>query len=742
MNFDDNIHAVSNAPLHAGKRSLSSRSRWHRAWLLLSVLLLPSLAAANSLQDISYSALPGDRVQVTLTLAGPATTPLSFTIDNPARIALDLPDTTNGLASKTRSINVGVARTVNTAEARGRTRVVLNLTKLVPYDTRIDGNKLIITVEGGGTPSTNIQTAAAPASTAPAATAPVTTAPATTAHASAAPVRAPAPAMAPGKRLDNIDFRRGEHGEGRVVITLSDPAIPVDMKEEGNNVLVDFAGADLPEALQRRLDVLDFATPVKTVETMSKSGKVHMVIATSSDHEALAYQTGNQYTVEIKPLSKEKKAEEQKAKFGYTGERLSLNFQNIEVRAVLQLIADFTGLNLVTSDTVTGNITLRLKNVPWDQALDIILRTKGLDKRQSGNVILIAPSEEIAKREKADLEAAKTVEELAPLRSEYVQINYAKAADLAALIKAKENSLLSARGSVTIDERTNTLLVQDTADKLTDIRKLVTVLDIPVRQVLIESRIVIANDDFNRQLGVRFGATGFRTDKSGRTLSTGGTLNATNSINNQAATGGTVASPAIGDRLNVNLPVTSPAGSVAFALLGSDYMLDLELSALQTEGRGEVISSPRVITANQKEALIEQGVEIPYIQPVSGNSTSVSVSFKKAVLSLKVTPQITPDDRIIMDLSVTKDSVGQIFQGVPSINTREITTQVLVDNGATVVLGGVYEQTRSNDVSRVPFLGELPGVGVLFRNTNKTDNKSELLIFVTPKIVKEGLGLN
>ncbi len=727
MNFDYTNHAVSSAPLNAGKRSLSSRSRWSRAWLLLSALVLPSLAAANTLQDISYSALPGDRVQVTLTLAEPAPTPLSFTIDNPARIALDLPDTTNGLASKTRSINVGVARTINTAEARGRTRVVLNLTKLVPYDTRIEGNKLIITVEGGSA-AANIETAAAPAAATTAGTTPVTT----------APVSAPSRVSAPGKRLDNIDFRRGEHGEGRVVITLSDPAIPVDMKEEGNNVVVDFTGADLPEALRRRLDVMDFATPVKTVETMSRPGKVHMVIAASGEHEALAYQTGNQYTVEIKPLSKEKKAEEQKAKFGYTGERLSLNFQNIEVRAVLQLIADFTGLNLVTSDTVTGNITLRLKNVPWDQALDIILKTKGLGMRQSGNVILIAPSEEIATREKAELEAAKTVEELAPLRSEYVQINYAKAGDLAMLIKAKENSLLSDRGSVTVDERTNTLLVQDTAAKLTDIRKLVTALDIPVRQVLIESRIVIANDDFNRQLGVRFGATAFNTDDSGRTLSTGGSLNATDAINDQAATGGTVSTPPVNDRLNVNLPVTSPAGSVAFALLGSDYMLDLELSALQTEGRGEVISSPRVITANQKEALIEQGVEIPY-QESAGASGATSVSFKKAVLSLKVTPQITPDDRVIMDLSVTKDSVGQIFLGVPSINTREVNTQVLVDNGATVVLGGVYEQTRSTDVSRVPFLGELPGVGVLFRRTNNNDKKSELLIFVTPKIVKEGL---
>lgn len=732
MTLEHNIRAISRTPTCVNRHSPSLRNRWSRAWLLLGALL-PGLTAAqsgadtvtNKLQDISYSALPGDRVQVTLTLSGPAPQPLSFTIDNPARIALDLPATSNALTTKTQTINVGMARSVNTAEARGRTRVVLNLTKLVPYETRIDGNKLIVTIEGA-TASANAEPAAVAAPVAATSTAPATA----------------YTAVAAGKRIDNVDFRRGEHGEGRVVVTLSDPSTPVDMKQEGNNVIVDFVGADLPETLARRLDVLDFATPVKTVDTTAKSGKVHMVIAVTGESESLAYQTGNQYTVEVKPISKEKKAEEQKAKFGFTGERLSLNFQNIEVRAVLQLIADFTGLNLVTSDTVQGNITLRLKNVPWDQALDIILRTKGLAMRQNGNVILVAPAEEIASREKAELEAAKAVEELAPLRSEFVQINYAKAADLAALIKAKENSLLSARGSVTIDERTNTLLVQDTADKLADIRKLVATLDIPVRQVLIESRIVIANDDFNRELGVRFGATGFHTDSSGRSLSTGGSLGATNAINTTAATGGTVAAPSLGDRLNVNLPVANPAGRVALALLGKDYLLDLELSALQSEGRGEVISSPRVITANQKEALIEQGVEIPYIQPISGTSTAPSVSFKKAVLSLKVTPQITPDDRVIMDLTVTKDSVGEIFQGVPSINTREVTTQVLVDNGATVVLGGVYEQTRNDQVNRVPFLGELPGVGVLFRNTNKTDKKSELLIFVTPKIVKESLGVN
>ena len=729
MNLDHNIHAISRTPLRAGRHFLSSWSLWRHAWLLLSALLLPTLAAAqsgtdtaaNALQSISYSALPGDRVQVTLTMSGPAPQPLSFTIDNPARIALDLPATRNALASKNQSINVGMARSINTAEARGRTRVVLNLTKLVPYETRIEGNKLIVTVEGAAA-GASVETAAVAM---PAAT-------------NAATVQI----SAASKRIDKIDFRRGEHGEGRVVVTLSDPSIPVDMKQEGNNIVVDFVGADLPETLERRLDVLDFATPVKVIDTVSKSGKVHMVIAVVGEYDPLAYQTGNEYTVEVKPISKEKKAEEQKAKFGYTGERLSLNFQNIEVRAVLQLIADFTSLFLVTSDTVQGNITLRLKNVPLDQALDIILRTKGLAMRQSGNVILVGPSEEISAREKAELEAAKAVEELAPLHSEFVQINYAKASDLAALVKAKENSLLSARGSVTIDERTNTLLVQDTADKLVDIRKLVATLDIPVRQVLIESRIVIANDDFNRELGVRFGATGYDINDKGHGVVTSGSSEGTDIITNDAATpGDPITIPPLASRMNVNLPVANPAGRIAFAMLGSDFLLDLELSALQTEGRGEVISSPRVITANQKEALIEQGVEIPYQQSAGGSSGGTSVSFKKAVLSLKAKPQITPDDRIIMDLSVSKDSVGVVYAGVPSINTRAINTQVLVDNGATVVLGGVYEHTLSDESSRVPFLSDLPGVGVLFRTTTKSDNKSELLIFITPKIVKESLDL-
>ncbi len=700
---------------------VSSVSRtWPRTrWLLRIALLLclPGVAdaATNALEAVSFSSLPGDRVQVTLKLSSPAPKPLSFTIDNPARIALDLPDTRNELASKTQNIGIGAARSISAAEANGRTRVVLNLVQLVPYETRTEGNNVYVTL--GGSPASATATSAQ-----------------TVAESSSPPSSTSPTGTSSGNEISNLDFRRGEQGEARITVTLPSAAVPVDMHQEGDQIVVDFLNTNLPERLQRRLDVTDFATPVRSIDTFRKGDGVRMVITPVGEYDHLAYQSNNIYTVEVKPVTKEKKEEEKKEKFGYTGERLSLNFQNIEVRAVLQLIADFTGLNLVTSDTVQGNLTLRLKNVPWDQALDIILKTKGLGMRRSGNVILVAPSEEIAAREKLELEAQKQLEELAPLRSEFVQINYAKASDIASLVKAKENSLLSPRGSVTIDERTNTLLVQDTADKLAEIRRLVATLDIPVRQVLIESRVVIANDDFNRELGVRFGATVVKD--GGDIVTTGSTAGTTNLIGQpfDPVNVGTTT-----QRLNVNLPVLSPAGQIAFALLGSDYLVDLELSALQAEGRGEVISSPRVITANQKQALIEQGVEIPYQEASSSGATSVS--FKKAVLSLKVTPQITPDDRVIMDLSITKDSVGEVFDKVPAINTREVATQVLVDNGETVVLGGIYEQTRSKQVNMVPFLGSLPGVGFLFRDTLNVNDKAELLIFVTPKIIKESLTL-
>jgi type IV pilus assembly protein PilQ len=550
--------------------------------------------------------------------------------------------------------------------------------------------------------------------------------------------------------LSNIDFRRGEKGEGRVVVALSNPSTSVDIREEGGQIIVDFANTTLPEKLERRLDVTDFATPVRTVDTTTKGNNVRMVITPAGDYEHLAYQSGNVFTIEVKPLTKQEQETIKKAKLSYTGEKLSLNFQDIEVRSVLQLIADFTGLNIVTSDSVQGNLTLRLKDVPWDQALDIILQSKGLTMRQTGNVLQIAPTEEVAAREKIELESQKQVAELAPLRSELVRINYAKAGDLAALLKAKENSLLSARGNVTIDDRTNTLLIQDTTDKLAEIRQLISVLDIAQRQVQIESRIVVANNDFSKNLGVRFGATDAEDIDDG-IISVGGSANSNDSILNDAAdnlasTGSPfpVGIPSLGDRLNVNLPIASAnAGRIALGILSSGFLLDLELSALQAEGRGEVISNPRVITSNQKEALIEQGTEIPFLE--ASSSGAATVSFKKAVLSLKVTPQITPDDRIIMDLTVTQDTVGQTIllagSAVPAIDTREVDTQVLVNNGETVVLGGVYEAETRNESDRVPFFGDLPYVGALFRQTRKTDNKSELLIFVTPKIVNDTLSL-
>jgi type IV pilus assembly protein PilQ len=660
-----------------------------------------------TLDDISYASLPGDRVQVELKLSGRVDEPLSFAIDNPARVALDLPGVTLNLARKTSDINVGMARSVTAVEAAGRTRVVLNLVKLVPYSLKVAGNSVLLTLE-------DAETAASPAL--------------------ATATRMAGRAAARGT-IENIDFRRGGEGEGRVIVTLSEPSIVVDTQEEGGRIIVEFINAEVPEQLQRRLDVVDFATPVQTIETVQRGNNVRMTILPDGLYEHLAYQSDDVFALDVKPISEAEEETARKDKFGYTGERLSLNFQNIEVRAVLQLIADFTGLNLVASDTVTGNLTLRLKNVPWDQALDIILKTKGLAMRQTGNVILVAPSEEIAAREKLELESQKQIEELAPLRSEFVQINYAKASDIATLLKAKGNSLLTDRGNVSVDARTNTLLVRDTAEAIDGVRVLVARLDVPVRQVLIESRIVIADDSFNRDLGVRFGVSNADTINTGtppRDFFAGGGLEG------QTDFGGRVTPFAGGsnESLLVDLPIGAPSGSLAVALVAiPDFILQLELQALQLEGRGEVLSNPRVITSNQREAVIEQGTEIPFQEATSSGATSTS--FKKAVLSLKVTPQITPDERVIMDLAVNQDTVGREFGGVPSIDTREVTTQVLVDNGDTVVLGGIFEQTKRKDEEKVPFFGDLPYLGFLFKTTSVRDDKTELLIFVTPKILED-----
>ncbi|MGH8265560.1 MAG: type IV pilus secretin PilQ [Steroidobacteraceae bacterium] len=725
-------------PMHASRTAArKSAGVWTSALLgaLATVLLIgsqPALAQNpdKTLQKIEVQTLPGQQVQLRLLLSGPAPEPLSFTIDKPARISLDLPDT--GLALESRRIDVNSAglASILAAEANGRTRLVLNLDSLVPYTTRVDGNTIIVTL-GGNAP---IATASASAPAAP---------------------RASSSSSGGARAVSSIDFRRGPGGSGRVVVGLSDARIPVNLRQEGSRVIVDFTGAQLSKDLMKRFDVTDFATPVQTVDALKAADGTRLIISAGGDFEQLAYQTDNQYTIEVKPVVKATGIEEEKKT--YTGERLTLNFQDIETRAVLQLLADTSGQNIVVSDTVTGNVTLRLQNVPWDQALDIVLKTKGLDMRRQDNVILVAPAEEIAAREKAELAARKDLQELAPLRTEYLQVNYAKAEELAALIGkggSGSQSLLSERGSIGIDSRTNTLLVQDTADRLTDIRKLVATLDIPVKQVLIEARIVIVNDDFSRDLGVRTGLTA-KDERPDGLLAVSGSAAATNTMIDSAITnlaGGTgpapVAVPTGADnftnRYNVNLPVANPAGRIAMSLLSPDYIVDLELSAAQAEGRGEIVSSPRVITANQKEATIEQGVEIPFQE--SSSSGATTTQFKKAVLSLKVTPLITPDNRVILDLQINKDSVGQEVASatggrVPSIDTRKIITQVLVNDGQTVVLGGILETEKRENTNKVPWLGDIPGLNILFKSSRKVNNKSELLIFVTPKILREGANL-
>ena len=683
----------------------------------------------NRLQDIQIQSLPGQRIEVKLILSGTAPEPLAFTIDDPARIALDLPETALGLSSRRRDVNLGPLETVLTAEANGRTRVVLNLASMVPYETRRSGNTIYITLSAeDGDAGRTTQFAGSPA-----------------------PASSPSFASRGGRTITSVDFRRTREGGGRILVHLSDPSTAVDIRQEGGRVVAVFKDTSLPAELMRRLDVTDFATPVITIDTLRTNLDTRIVITAEGKYEQLAYQSDNEFTIEINPAVDD--LEVASSLFSetkeYDGQRLTLNFQDIETRAVLQLLAETSGRNIVVSDTVQGNVTLRLRNVPWDQALDIVMTTKGLDMRENGNVIIVAPAEEIAARETADLEARAAIHELEPLYSEFVQVNYAKAADLAALIGGDSgNALLSERGSVGIDDRTNTLLVKDTAERLQDIRRLVRTLDIPIRQVLIESRIVVVNDDFSRDLGVRFGFMGVTDNSSNGIISVTGTAEGSevivrSALDNLANTGQPfpVTAPGIADRFNVNVPVDNPAGRFALAILNSDYIVDLELTAMQAEGRGEIVSTPRIITANQKEARIEQGVEIPYQESASSGATTTQ--FKKAVLSLTVTPQITPDNNIIMDLMVSKDNVGELTQSatgglVPSIDTRKVETQVLVRDGQTVVLGGIYETERRETINKVPFLGDIPGVGVLFRSRSVVSNKAELLIFVTPRILNEG----
>ncbi len=687
--------------------------------------LLPATAQAQTMRALQATdavAIEGGRVLVTLSLSDTAPEPVVFATDSPARLSIDLPGVRLAMAERYRKVNVAKVQAIAVAETKDRTRVVVELTEMVGYRVRVDGGRIYITFDAAAVSKSSVGAA----------------------------VSAPPPPGGPTSAITQIDFRRGEKGEGRVVVTLDNPQASVNVTEEGGRVVARFRNVSLADAQVRRLDVLDFATPVKYIDAM-KSGfdaQIVVVPVAGGDFEQVAYQSGNLFTLELQPLSQSQKEERKKNEPQYTGERISLSFQNVDIRSLLQIIADVAGTNMVVSDSVTGEIAMRLQNVPWDQALDIILRTKGLGMRQQGNVMIVAPLAEIAERDKIEAEAEKQKVELAPLRSELIQVNYAKVADIASLLKSGETSILSERGRVSVDERTNTLLVLETREKINEIRTLITKLDVPVRQVLIESRIVIANNDYSKELGTRFGVSAVRRNGDNGLITTSGSAESNDTtVNDYLNNGGFPVSPgALNDRFNVNLPASSSnAGRIALALLGSNYLVDLELSALQAEGRGQIVSTPRVITSNAKQASIEQGVEIPYQEAASSGATSVS--FKKAVLSLNVTPQITPDDRIIMDLAVNNDSVGATYTTgnggtVPSIDTRKVTTQVLVQNGQTVVLGGIYQQENRNSVSKIPLLGDIPVLGAAFRNRLTVNNKDELLIFVTPKILREGLQLN
>ncbi len=711
------------ALINSGARSLARGLGGVLATVAIAWSQIALAQGPVRLTAVEVQPMQGQTLQIRLRTDGVAPQPLTFTIDRPARLSVDLPGVVLALENRRIDVGTGGVDTIVAAEASGRTRVVFNLDSLMPYSAHADGDSVVVTL--GGT-----------------ATASATAAPATYA---AAPSGGP-------RSITGVDFRRSPDGAGRVVVQLSDPATPASLRQEGNRVIVDFTGVQLGEENMKRYDVVDFATPVTMVDAARVGDNARIVVTATGDFEQLAYQTDNQYVIEVKQRAKPAVTTmEEKV---YTGERLTLNFQDIDVRPVLQLLADTSGQNIVVSDSVKGRVTLRLQNVPWDQALDIVLRTKGLDMRRKGNVIIVAPQAELAAQEKAELAAQKDIQDLAPLRTEFLQVNYAKASEIARLVKSSGGgSLLSSRGNVSVDERTNTMLVQDTAEQLTAIRNVVSTLDIPVRQVQIEARIVIVNDDFSRELGVRMGFTRVSDDVRDL-MAVSGSAQATDTmmssvLDNLASTGSPfpVEVPFGNfDRYNVNMPVANPAGRIALSILDfDDFLIDLELSAAQNEGRGEIKSTPRVITANGREAIIEQGVEIPYQE--SSSSGATTTQFKKAVLSLKVTPQITPDDRVILDLTVTKDSVGQLVPSatggfVPSIDTRNIQTQVLVKDGQTVVLGGIMETERRDSEKKVPLLGDVPVLGNLFKSKSKTNNRDELLIFITPRILREGSNVN
>jgi type IV pilus assembly protein PilQ len=694
---------------------LSKPSQITRSLLAILLVVFSSTAFGVTMENIEFSSLPGDKTEIRMTFDGIPPSPTGYTIEQPARIALDLRGVTSALAAKHHALGSGNARSVTVVESGDRTRVIVSMSELVAYSARVLGNSLYVLV--GEDDSALVSSDQ-----------PQVLASREDSYEDEFPV------------VQEIDFRRGEAGEGRVIVRLSDVGVGVDVTSEGGNIKVVFANTIIPARLQRRLDVTDFATPVITVDSMPENGNTVMVIEPSGDFDYLAYQADNVFTLEVKPMSAADLESSNQA-FRFKGEKLSLNFQDIEIRSVLQLIADFTDLNLVASDTVSGRITLRLKNVPWDQALEIIMKTKGLDKRLVGNVLMIAPAAELAAREQMELESRQQISELAPLRTEFIEVKYASAAEIFGLFQGAGESggegVVSARGSVIVDERTNAIIITETIERINKFREVLDRLDVPVRQVLIEARIVTATSSFGESLGVRWGALGYGSYDDGNiNTQFGGSLTTIGEIRESLTAGGGL-TYSQEDNLIVDLPAPGNASSFAFGIIGEDYLLDLELSALETEGRGEVIARPKVITSDKQEATIESGDQIPYQEASSSGATSTQ--FIDAVLGLTVTPRITPDDRIIMDLEVSQDSIGAVFAGIPSIKTNRIKTQVLVNNGETIVLGGVFQTVVSESVEKTPILGDLPWIGSLFRTKTKQDDKQELLIFITPRLIRDSL---
>jgi type IV pilus assembly protein PilQ len=683
-------------------------------------------AQENAIQSISANQ-QGSNVIVKIALKNPvAKAPIGFSITNPARIALDFAATANSTGKSSQEIGLGEVRNVNLVQAGDRSRLVFNLTRPLNYATAIEGNTVIVAIDGSGGPATAVNSSGLPVSAAPAAV---------------------------GKQaIRDIDFRRGTNGEGRIVVDLPSNQVAVDVRQQGPNIIVDFMNTGLPEVLRRRMDVADFGTPVTTVTTTPQGDNIRMVIEPKGLWEHSAYQSDTQLVIEVRPIKEDPRKLVQGTQ-GYRGEKLSLNFQNVEVRAVLQVIADFTGLNIITSDTVGGNLTLRLKDVPWDQALDIVMQAKGLDLRKNGSVLWIAPKDELLTKEKLELEQRAQIAELEPLRTEIFQLNYQKAESFKTVFGlgagSGQNSILSKRGSATIDPRTNQLFVTDIASKLEEVRRLIQKTDVATRQVLIEARIVEADDTFSKNLGaklgfsdmrtLRGGDTGYQINNSNTRVAFTGNYQGVGEQTGQAKDSG----DSYGNTQFVNLPASGLNGfnpgtiGVSIFSAAANRFLNLELSALEADGKGKIISSPRVVTADQLKALIEQGTELPYQQATSSGATSVS--FRKANLKLEVTPQITPDGNVILDVDVNKDSVGQETRAGFAIDTKHVKTQVLVENGGTVVLGGIFQQNERTTVTKIPLFGDIPVVGNLFKTTSRTDDKTELLVFITPKIVTDRL---